>query len=61
MNRNQRPNPFYLRLGAAPSASLHLDPRDASIGGSRESIFDELVHFYNLVNDKCELILAMYP
>ena len=56
-------NPFCFRvyIGAPneePSTSLFLDPRNRSLGASKESAISELNHFYKLVCDKCQKVLA---
>ena len=56
-------NPFHFRvyIGAPneePSTSLVLDPRNRSLGASKESAISELNHFYKLVYDKCQKVLA---
>jgi hypothetical protein len=56
-------NPFHFRayIGAPneePSTSLVLDPRNKSLGASKESAISELNHFYKLVYDKCQKVLA---
>lgn len=50
-------NPFYFRGGSMPPTSLFLDPRNTNLGGSQEPALDELHHFWELVNDKCQRIL----
>ena len=56
-------NPFHFRayIGAPneePSTSLVLDPRNRSLGASKESAISELNYFYKLVYDKCQKVLA---
>ena len=59
-------NPFHFRstiyIGAPneeeDSTSLVLDPRNRSLGASKESAISELNHFYKLVYDKCQKVLA---
>jgi len=50
-------NPFYFRGGSMPPTSLFLDPRNSNLGGSQKPALDELHHFWELVNDKCQWIL----
>jgi hypothetical protein len=57
-------NPFHFRVyiggpNEEPSTSLVLDPRKRSLGASKESAISELNHFYKLVYDKCQNVLAM--
>ena len=52
-------NPFCFRVGSSPSTSLFLDPRDTNRRASNESAIRELNHFYDLVNAKCQQVLAM--
>lgn len=54
-------NPFHFRIGGdLPSASLWIDPRDPSLGGSQKHVFEELDIFLGLVNSKCEQILQVF-
>lgn len=58
-------NPFQFRvyIGAPneePPTSLVLDPRNRSLGASKESAISELNHFYDLVYDKCQKVLAKH-
>lgn len=50
-------NPFAFRLGSMPPTSLFIDPRNRSLGSWQKSALDELYHFLELVNDKCQQIL----
>lgn len=50
-------NPFAFRLGSMPPTSLFINPRNRSLGSSQKSALDELYHFLELVNDKCQQIL----
>lgn len=54
-------NAFHYRMGSSsePPCSLSLDPRDKGDKGSSRPIIEELILFWNLVNDKCEEILSM--
>jgi len=51
-------NPFLFRLGSMPPTSLSVDPRNKSLGTSQKPALDELHHFWELVNDKCQWILT---
>jgi hypothetical protein len=51
-------NPFWFRIGSTPESSLFLDPRDQSLNGSKEPAIDELNHFWQLVNSKCQRIIS---
>ena len=53
-------NPFHFRRGSEPTCSLFLDPRDRQEKeGSYKPAIEELSHFWELVNDKCERILSI--
>ena len=53
-------NPFHFRPGSDPPCSLFLDPRDRrEKEGSYKPAIEELSHFWELVNDKCEQILLI--
>lgn len=57
-------NPFHFRvyLGSSnlkPPTSLYLDPINQSLGSSDKSAIEELNRFYDLVEYKCQRILAM--
>jgi len=56
---HHRDNPFFFRAGSELQCSLFVDPRDTSIGGSKKPALDELNHFWELVNDKCQRVLAL--
>ena len=54
-------HPFHFRQGSEPPCSLFLDPRDRQEKeGSYKPAIEELTLFWQLVNDKCELILSTY-
>jgi len=50
-------NPFHFRVGSMLLTSLSVDPRNRSLGTSKKSALDELHHFWELVNGKCQYIL----
>jgi len=51
-------NPFHFRAGGSlPCASLFIDPRDSSQGGSNKHVFDELDKFLMLIKDKSKQVL----
>jgi len=50
-------NPFLFRAGSTPRSSLFIDPRNPDLDGSQKPAIDELNHFWNLVNDKCQQVL----
>ena len=57
-------NPFHYRVciggpNEEHPTSLILDTRNRSLGASKESAISELHHFYKLVCDKCQKVLAM--
>lgn len=53
-------NPFHFRLGGSlPCASLFIDPRDPSLGGSEKHVFDELDIFFSLISEKTEKVLQL--
>ena len=53
-------NPFHFRRGSEPPCSLFLDPRDRQEKeGSCKPAIEELSHFWELVNYKCEQILSI--
>lgn len=54
---HQRDYPFFFRVGSTPPSSLVIDPRDIHSAGSKESVIDELNHFWKLVDDKCQQVL----
>ena len=56
-------NPFCFRVyiggpNEEPLTSLFLDHRNRSLGASKESAISELNHFYILVYDKCQKVIA---
>jgi len=55
---HQAHNPFFFRVGSPPRSSLFLDPRSPALGGSEKPAFEELEHFWKLVNDKCQQVLG---
>jgi len=50
-------NPFFFRVGSTPRSSLFIDPRNPALGGSEKPAIEELDHFLELVNDKCQQVL----
>jgi hypothetical protein len=57
-------NPFCFTVSCGspsedPSTSLLLDPRDKTHDASKESAISELNRFYELVEAKCQQVLAM--
>lgn len=57
---HQGDNPLHLRMGGSlPCASLFIDPRDSSQGGSDKHVFDELDNFLMLVRNKVEQVLKI--
>ena len=53
-------NPFHFRMGSEPPCSLFLDPRNRQEKeGSCKPAAEELTLFWQLVNAKCEQILAI--
>lgn len=50
-------NPYAFRGGSTPPTSLLIDPGNRSLGSSQKPVLDELYHFFELVNDKCQQIL----
>ncbi|MBN1763377.1 MAG: hypothetical protein JW878_09960 [Methanomicrobia archaeon] len=57
-------NPFCFTVSCGspsedPSTSLLLDPRDETHDASKESAISELNRFYELVDEKCQQVLAM--
>ena len=57
---HQGDNPFHFRMGGSlPGASLLIDPRYPSQGGSNKHVFDELDKFLILVRDKTEQVLQI--
>ena len=51
-------NPFFFRIGSTPRSSLFLDPRDQTLNGSQRPAIDELNHFWELINSKCQQIIG---
>jgi hypothetical protein len=56
---HRRRNPFFFRIGATPAASFLLDPRDPTGVPSERSVQDETRHMLNLIDQRCEEILAL--
>jgi hypothetical protein len=56
---HRRKNPFLFRIGATPAASFLLDPRDPTQVPSARSVQDETQHVLNLIDERCEEILAL--
>lgn len=52
-------NPFNFRLGASPSASFSLDPRDSSNRSSIRSVEDDLQDMLDLVETRCLAALQL--
>jgi len=52
-------NPFD--FGGAPSVAIRLDPRNPALGASAKTAQEELQGILDLVEDRCEKVLAEFP